>query len=70
MLKLLLMKEIIVCDWRNPIGNKFSKLPGIRSLHDFIFVTKGDRVEAKIRKLCHIGSSPTAAALRCLRLSG
>lgn len=46
----------LVCDWRNPIANKFSKLPGIRSLHDFIFATKGNRVEAKVRKLCHIGS--------------
>jgi len=26
----------IVCDWRKPM-NKYSKLPEIRSLHDFVF---------------------------------
>ena len=27
----------LVCDWKNPL-TKYSKLPGIRNLHDFVFV--------------------------------
>ena len=46
----------IVCDWRNALM-KYSKLPGNRSLHDFIFtknpVTK--KVIAKVRSQCFEG---------------
>ena len=51
----------IVCDWRNPLDKKFSKLPGIRSLHDFIFATNATGVEAKERKLCHTGQYEKSA---------
>ena len=40
----------IVCDWRN-ILTKYSKLPGIRTLHDFIF-TKNPVTRAVIAKVC------------------
>ena len=43
----------IVCDWRNPM-NKYSKLPGIRSLHDFVF-TKNSVVVAKVQNFCYVG---------------
>ena len=43
----------IVQDWRTPITKKYSKLPGIRTLHDFVYVynpvTSG--VVAKVRKV-------------------
>ena len=48
----------IVCDWRTNL-TKYSKLPGIRSLHDFVFaknVTGG--IVCKIRRLCYTGSFP------------
>ena len=46
----------IVCDWRNPM-NKYSKLPGIRSLHDFVFTKNSvtNKVVAKVRKFCYAG---------------
>ena len=47
----------IVCDWRNPLSEKFGKLPGIRSLHDFIYTTNSvtSKVVARSRKLCYAG---------------
>ncbi len=47
----------LVCDWRNAMG-KYSKLPGIRSLHDFIFVKNPvtNAVLAKVRHLCASGT--------------
>ena len=50
----------IVCDWRTNL-TKYSKLPGIRSLHDFVFaknVTGG--IVCKIRRLCYTGSFENA----------
>ncbi len=46
----------IVCDWRNPM-TKYSKLPGIRKLHDFIFVKSPvtNVVVAKVRDDCYTG---------------
>ena len=37
--------------------NKYSKLPGIRSLHDFVFTKNSvtNKVVAKIRKFCYTG---------------
>ena len=40
----------LVCDWRS----KYTKLPGIRSLHDFLFI-KNTIVVAKVRKTCFSG---------------
>ena len=47
----------IVCDWWNAMS-KYSKLPGIRSLHDFIYVKHPvtNSVVAKVRKNCATGS--------------
>ena len=46
----------IVCDWRNPVTKVFSKSPGIRTKHDFVFIyNKNGEVEAKVRKLCYTG---------------
>ena len=47
----------IVCDWRNAMS-KYSKLPGIRSLHDFIYMKHSatNYVVAKVRKNCATGS--------------
>jgi hypothetical protein len=52
----------IVCDWRNAM-TKYSKLPGIRSLHDFIFVKNPvtNTVLAKVRKICATGDFESAA---------
>ena len=52
----------IVHDWRSALG-KYSKFPGIRSLHNFIFtknsVTQG--VYAKVRTQCYTGSFHNAS---------
>ena len=47
----------IVCDWRNAML-KYSKLHGIRSLHDFIYMKHPvtNSVAAKVRKNCATGS--------------
>ena len=52
----------IVCDWRNAM-TKYSKLPGIGSLHDFIFVKNSvtGSVVAKVHDLCYTGSFTNAA---------
>ena len=48
----------LVCDWRCVLSKKYSKLPGIHKLHDFIYVknleTSG--VVVKDRRLCYSGS--------------
>lgn len=47
----------IVQDWRTPIASKYSKIPGIRSLHDFVYVSHlvTSAVVARVRKSCHSG---------------
>ncbi len=51
----------IVCDWRNSL-DKYSTLPGIRSLHDFIYTINSvtNSVVAKVRPLCYTGSFTNA----------
>ena len=51
----------MVCDWRNAM-TKYSKLPGIRSLHDFIFTLNLviTAVIAKVRKNCGTGTFDNA----------
>ena len=43
--------------WRDNLS-KYSKFPGIRSLHDFLFVKNSatEKVVSKVRKLCYTGS--------------
>jgi len=48
----------LVLAWRDAVSCKYSKFPGIRSLHDFL-LTKNmvtGTVTAKTRTLCYIGS--------------
>jgi len=47
----------IVCNWRDVLTKKYSKVEGIRALHDFIFVINPvtSTVLAKVRKLCYFG---------------
>ena len=55
-----------VKQWRQQLGQKFTKLPGIRSLHDFVTVThliSGD-VIMRVRQLCYTGAfEPTKMKL-------
>ena len=46
----------IVSDWRTKL-TKYSKLPGIRSLHDFVFAKNpiSDSILCKTRQLCYRG---------------
>ena len=46
----------LVCDWRSRL-TKYTKLPGIRSLHDFVFIKNSidNTVIAKVRKTCFSG---------------
>ena len=44
--------------WRQQLGQKFTKLPGIRSLHDFVTIRhpiSGD-VIMHVQQLCYIGA--------------
>ena len=53
--------EIIVCDWRANL-TKYSNLPGIGSLHDFVFAKNlvTDRIICKTSRLCYEGSFENA----------
>ena len=44
--------------WRDAVSHKYSKFPGIRSLHDFLFIKNAvtGMVTAKTRTLCYVGS--------------
>ena len=55
----------IVHDWRTNL-TKYSKLPGIRSLHDFVFTVSASTniLVCKVRKLCHTGSFDNASIRR------
>lgn len=52
----------LVLDWRVELSSKYSKFPGIRSLHDFLFMknTVTGTVTAKTRRLCYTGSFSNA----------
>lgn len=47
----------IVGDWREVLSQKYSKLPGIQKLHDFIFVIHPitSAVVTRVCELCHTG---------------
>ena len=53
----------IVRTWRETVGEKYSSLPGIRDLHDFVAVAvPPDKVTMKVREKCYSGAlrdSPT-----------
>ena len=44
-------------DWREVLSQKYSKLPGIRELHDFVYVIHPvtSEVVARVRELCYTG---------------
>ena len=48
----------LVCDWREILSEKYSKIPGIWQLHDFIFVKHPTTlcVVARVQELCYTGS--------------
>lgn len=48
----------LVCDWREILSEKYSKIPGIWQLHDFIFVKHPTTlcVVAGVQELCYTGS--------------
>ena len=52
----------VVCDWRTTLL-KYTKLPGIRSLHDFIIMKNSatGKVVCKVRKLCNCGPFTNAS---------
>jgi len=47
----------IVCDWRTKL-TKYSKLPGIRALHDFVIAENSvtGSIICKTRQLCYKGN--------------
>ena len=53
----LIDERDIVQDWRSLNTTKYSKIPGIRSLHDFMYVPHPvtSAVVARVRKSCHSG---------------
>lgn len=60
-------KGDLVCDWRESMSNKYSKLPGIRDSHDFLFTKHAatNMLVAKARKFCHSGLFEDAAIHVC-----
>ena len=48
----------LVLAWRDAVSRKYSKFPGIHSLHDFLFIKNAvtGMVTAKTRTLCYVGS--------------
>lgn len=43
--------------WREPLGGKYSNLPGVRKLHDFLVVCSHDgRVVMKVRERIYTGA--------------
>jgi len=48
----------LVCTWREVLGNKYSKMPGIRDLHDFVIVRHLITGSAmiKVRQHCYQGT--------------
>ena len=55
----------LVCDWRSPITKKFSKLPGIRTLH--VYSRNASGVVATVRDLCYTGSYVPSTTSHVLR---
>ena len=46
-----------VLTWRESLGQKYSDLPGVRKLHDFLFVhSHTGEVVMKVRELCYAGA--------------
>ena len=47
----------IVCSWCEAVGEKYTNLPGIRDLHDFIALHyPGHNVIMKVQKMCYSGA--------------
>ena len=47
----------IVRSWREFVGEKYTNLPGIRDLHDFIALhNPGQNAIMKVRKMCYSGA--------------
>jgi hypothetical protein len=47
-----------IFDWRSAMAKKYSDLPGVRKMHDFLIVRSiNDRVVMKVRASCHSGNA-------------
>ena len=56
----------LISNWRNQVSQKYSKLPGIRDLHDFAIVRNPTTNNATmlVREFCHGGATkPTTLSL-------
>ena len=53
----------IVQSWRPPLTTKYSKLPGIRTLNDFVYVIHPitSSVVTRVRKFCYCGPFENSA---------
>ena len=45
-----------VTTWRKALEKKYSDLPGVRKIHNFLIVRTGDDVVMKVRSSCHTGT--------------
>ena len=46
-----------ILTWRENLGQKYTELPGVRSLHDFLFFkSTAGSVVTKVRELCYSGA--------------
>ena len=55
-----------IMNWRDKVSQKYSKLPGIRELHDFLLVKNPTANNAMmlVREFCHGGAAkPTTLSL-------
>ena len=57
-----------ILNWHNKVSQKYSKLPGIRELHDFLIVRNPTTNNAMmlVHEFCHEGAAkPTTLSLSC-----
>ena len=53
-----------ILGWRSTLASKYSDLPGVRKMHDFLIIRSNEKVLMKIRASCHTGNlieSPLSA---------
>ena len=42
--------------WRSALSAKYSDLPGVRKMHDFLIIRSDNKVVMKVRTSCHVGN--------------
>ena len=50
----------LVKPWREKLSEKYTKLPGIRVMHDFFFVRDKSKCSMTVRNLCYTGPTHPA----------